>query len=88
MAEKELPKVISLGGETYNAVWLRTVSEHEAIRAHHGKDHNQVRNAWKQANGKSVRNYSLEEGKEDGKKPGGKKANSGKKAAPKDQEEK
>ena len=53
-------KTIKLGGETYNAQWLRTVSEHDALRRLHKHDQSQVRNAWKQANGLSVRNHSKE----------------------------
>ena len=62
---KELAKVITLGKRKYNAVWLRTVSEQKAVQANRGEDHNQVRNAWKQANGKSVRNHTIKEGKAD-----------------------
>lgn len=51
-------KVIELGKERYNADWLITITEEMAVRLIGGKNTNQVRNAWKQANGKSIRNYS------------------------------
>lgn len=67
MAAKE-QKTIKLGDITYNAEWLRSVTEEQAVRAHRSKDHNQVRNAWKQANGKSVRNHDLENAEQPAKK--------------------
>ena len=51
-------KVIELGKEKYNADFLRSVTEEKAVRTLLGKNHSQVRNAWKQANGKTERNYS------------------------------
>ena len=55
---------ITLGKNVYNAIWLRSVSEDKAIRTltrgKKGKPITQVRNAWKQANGKSVRNHESE----------------------------
>lgn len=53
-------KAIELGKETYNADWLRGVSEEKAVKVLHfaaKKPKTQVINAWKQANGKTVRNH-------------------------------
>lgn len=51
--------VIELGGRRYNADWLRSVPEAQAvIMLKNHCDISQIRNAWKQANGKTVRNYS------------------------------
>jgi hypothetical protein len=55
-------KRLKLGDDDFNAEWLRSVSEDHAIKSL-GRaigDINRVRNAWKQANGLSVRNYSQE----------------------------
>jgi hypothetical protein len=55
---------IDLGGRRYNGEWLRSMSEGEAVLRLKGHcDINQIRNAWKQANGKSVRNYSAKTAK-------------------------
>lgn len=51
-------KVITLGEDRFNADWLRSVTEQEAIKKltpNHPKS--RVINAHKQANGKTVRNY-------------------------------
>lgn len=51
--------IIELGDNKYNATALRSVTEQAAVLAlRHKCDPNQIRNAWKQANGLSVRNYS------------------------------
>jgi len=51
-------KVLELGGIRYNAEWLRSVPENVAIKSLPSIEHSKVRNAWKQANGFSVPNYS------------------------------
>jgi hypothetical protein len=55
-------KRLVLGDDNFNVEWLRSVSEDHAIKSlgRALKDINRVRNAWKQANGLSVRNYSQE----------------------------
>jgi hypothetical protein len=58
-------KIIELAEERYNADWLRSVSEEQAVRALPMKKGSQVRNAWKQANGLSVRNYAKKRKKSD-----------------------
>lgn len=53
-------KVIELGKEKYNGDYLRSVSEETAVKVLHTISKNprtQVINAWKQANGKTVRNH-------------------------------
>lgn len=57
-------KVIVLGENKYNAVYLRRVSEKVAVRSMPENDRGQVVNAWKQANGKTVRNHSVDRAKE------------------------
>lgn len=57
-------KSIELGKEKYNGDYLRSVSEETAVKVlHHIAKHpkSQVLNAWKQANGKTVRNHKKEE---------------------------
>jgi len=49
------PKVIELGKERFSGDWLRSVTEEQAIKRLPKHDKNQVINAWKQANGLSVR---------------------------------
>ena len=56
-----MAKIIKLGDVKYNAAWLQSITEDQAVRALPNKEHQQVRNAWKQANGKSVRNYAAEQ---------------------------
>ncbi len=51
---------LKLGDNEYNCKWLRSVSEEQAVRTLPMKEVGQVRNAWKQANGKSVRNHNAE----------------------------
>lgn len=52
-------KVIELAGQKYDADWLRSVPLNKAINVlKNCHDKNQVTNAWKQANGLSVRNYN------------------------------
>ena len=54
-------KVIELGGVKYNADWLRSVSETRAIQTLQSRfSVSQIRNAWKQANGLTKRNYQKE----------------------------
>lgn len=51
---------IELGKEVYNGDWLRSVTEEKAVKVLHfaaKKPKAQVINAWKQANGKTVRNH-------------------------------
>lgn len=49
---------IILGTEKYNVAYLKSVTEERAIRTFKHLDRNQVINAWKQANGKTVPNRS------------------------------
>lgn len=52
-------KVIVLSDVKYNGDWLRSVPQNKAVKSLvHKFDRNQIVNAWKQANGKSVRNYT------------------------------
>lgn len=52
-------KRIVLGKVNYNAEWLRSVTEQKALIILASKfEVNQIKNAWKQANGFSVPNYS------------------------------
>ena len=55
-------KVIYLGEDRFNADWLASVTEAEAVFFLKG-GHNisQIKNAWKQANGKSTPNYDSSE---------------------------
>jgi hypothetical protein len=70
-------EIIELGGNKYSAVALRSVTEQMAVSAlRHKYDPNQIRNAWKQANGKSIRNHSDKSGKTTAKKTRAKKSNS------------
>lgn len=58
-------KTIILGENKYNADALRSVTEQQAVLAlKHKCEPNQIRNAWKQANGLSVRNYAKNEASE------------------------
>lgn len=62
-------KVIKLGSNQYNAEWLRSVTEEQAVRRLRAtKEPNQIKNAWKQANGLSVRNYDNDKPKTEAKK--------------------
>lgn len=49
---------LKLGDHSYKIAWLKSVSEKHAIEILNGigRDINQVKNAWKRANGLSVRN--------------------------------
>ena len=49
---------IELGEHKYKISWLRNVTERQAVNilSKVGRDVNQVKNAWKRANGLSVRN--------------------------------
>ena len=53
---------ITLGKNQYKISWLKSVSQDVAVKVlthpKQGKSRNQVVNAWKQANEKSVRNYT------------------------------
>ena len=54
-----MSKRLELGGKSYNKDWFLNVTEEYAVAtlgASDGKD--RIRNVWKQANGKSVPNYS------------------------------
>jgi len=58
---------IELSKEKYNADWLRSVTEEKAVKVLHfaaKKPKSQVINAWKQANGKTVRNHKSKDKKE------------------------
>jgi hypothetical protein len=50
---------ITLGKNLYKITWLQSVSQEKAIQimVGVGRNRNQVVNAWKRANNKSVRNY-------------------------------
>jgi hypothetical protein len=54
----KLPEVVKLGNERYSGSYLRSVTEAQAIKVFKHKDRGQVVNAWKQANGLSVPNYT------------------------------
>lgn len=57
--EKVNPNDLKLGLVTYKIAWLKSVTEQKAISTlKFTHDISQIRNAWKQANGKSVRNYT------------------------------
>ena len=49
---------IELGEHKYKINWLRNVTERQAVNilSKIGRDVNQVKNAWKRANGFSIRN--------------------------------
>ena len=50
---------IEIGGKSYNAEWFKSRTEEEALRTLgklHGRE--RITNVWKQANGKSVPNYT------------------------------
>lgn len=49
---------IALGDDRLSIEWLKGITEHTAIETHRHIDPNRMRNAWKQANGFSVPNYS------------------------------
>jgi hypothetical protein len=49
-------KVLEIGKVKFNAEYLRSVSEHKAIKDYSHLERSQVTNAWKQANGLTVRN--------------------------------
>ena len=53
-----LKSYIELGEHKYKISWLRNVTERQAVNilSKVGRDVNQVKNAWKRANGFSVRN--------------------------------
>ena len=53
---------IDLGDKGYNKIWLKSVSLAKALKVlskKTGHEENQVRNAWKQARGLSVRNDKM-----------------------------
>jgi len=56
---------IDLGEHRFNIAWLQSVTEDRAVQAlsPNVEDPNRIRNAWKQANGVSVRNYTKSEDK-------------------------
>lgn len=49
---------LEISDVNFNAVYLRTISERKAIKDYAHLSRSKVVNAWKQANGKTVRNYS------------------------------
>jgi hypothetical protein len=49
-------KVIEIGKVKFNAVYLRSVSEKKACKDYSHLERSKVVNAWKQANGLTVRN--------------------------------
>lgn len=58
---KAKDKVLELGKKKFNAEYLRSVSEEVAVKTFCNDKRDQVVNAWKQANGKTVRNHSKNE---------------------------
>lgn len=52
-------RIIELSGVKYNGDYLRSVTEERALIVLRGlHDVSQIRNAWKQANGLTERNYA------------------------------
>lgn len=49
-------KVIEIGKVKFNAEYLRSVSEKKAVKDYSHLERSKVVNAWKQANGLTVRN--------------------------------
>lgn len=56
--------VIEHGGGRWNKEWLKGVTEEEAVRKLPSRNHNQVRKAWKIANGLTVPDYIKAEDEE------------------------
>ena len=56
--KKHDPRQLTIGKTTYNSNWLRTVTLAKAKENLPKVNASQVTNAWKQANGLSVRNYT------------------------------
>jgi len=54
-------KVIHLGEDRFNADWLKSVTERDAVRTLSNHSKNQVINAWKIANGYSIPNFDANE---------------------------
>ena len=54
-------EVIYLGEDRFSIVWLKGVTEKQAVNQLKGHSKSQVRNAWKQANGFSVPKYDSTE---------------------------
>ena len=51
-------KVIYLGEDRFNSIWLKSVTENQAVMTlKAGHNEGQIRNAWKQANGLSKPKY-------------------------------
>ena len=58
MSSKTGKKVLYLADDRFNADWLKTVTENQAVLLLKGGHKvNQIRNAWKQANGFSKPKY-------------------------------
>lgn len=58
-------KKVYLGESRFNADWLKTVTENQAVqKLKEGHKVSQIRNAWKQANGKSKPKYDSSKGSE------------------------
>lgn len=49
-------KYLEIGKTKFNIKYLKSVTERKAIKDYHPLDRDHVVNAWKQANGLSVRN--------------------------------
>lgn len=60
MAKTKKKNGVELGQIKYSVQFLKSVTEEKAIQSMPGRDRNQVINAWKQANGLSVRNHEKE----------------------------
>jgi len=58
--------VIELAGKKYSIAYLKSVTEEKAVKKLKSFcKESQIRNAWKQANGKTVRNHAKNSTKKD-----------------------
>lgn len=55
---KVKPTSLEHGGERWGIAYFESVTEEQAVRSLPMKNHNVVRNVWKQINGKSIPNYA------------------------------
>ena len=62
MASKQ--KFIELGKLKYPVDVLQGMTEEQAVKAYCNQTSSQVRNAWKQANGKTKRNHTEDKGED------------------------
>lgn len=68
-----MANVIEIGGNKFNADYLKSIPEDTAVKAYKHIERSKVVNAWKQANGKSVRNYATSKPEAKAEKPKAKK---------------